>query len=517
MGKTLIFNCESREIRVGVLENQQLAELYIQHPVNQRVVGNIYKGRVSNILPGMQAAFIDIGLEKNAFLYVTDLLSDDDRLQAAKQVEQPAIKSLLQQGQELLVQVIKEPFGTKGARVTTNINIPGRYAVLMPQSQYIGISRKIDDNEERARLKAYADSFFQKGKCGIILRTAARDADIQQLELDSDYLLSVWETIRTEANKRKAPSLLHRDLEILPRILRDLLIEEIDEIVIDTYEEYVAVSNIIQEIAPKNRLIVRHHKERIPIFDFYQLEEEILKGLRPKVWLKNGGYLVIEATEALTVIDVNTGKYVGQRNLEETVVDTNVEAAKEVARQLRLRNISGIIIVDFIDMHIEENQRKVLQVLEKELERDRTKTLVLGITRLGLVEITRKKVRKSLSEMMYEGCTACKHTGRVLSKGAISNQIDREVRQILRYTKDEAIVIEMHRDLVDMFVGENDENLLKIEAKFSKRVLIRTSSDIEMQAYRIVYSGDEQEAVAICGKTKRENEACETKTINRLT
>jgi len=497
MEKKLIVNCDSREIRVGLMEDKRLVEMYIERPENQRVVGNIYKGRVSNVLPGMQAAFVDIGLEKNAFLYVSEAIPSDTAIEYDRISEQVQIKDILNQGQELMVQVIKEPFGSKGARVSTNLNIPGRFLVLMPSSKFIGISKKVESETVRERLKGWAEKLLQEYGVGMIVRTVAKDADFEQLKKDYQFLIGVWESVKSNALKFKTPGLIHRDLEILPRIIRDILNDEIDEIVIDTYEEYMSMSKNIDKISPNFKTKITYFKDPVPIFDHFQIEEHLLKALRNKVWLNNGGYLIIDRTEALTVIDVNTGKYVGQRNLEDTVVDTNIEAAKEVAYQLRLRNLSGIIIVDFIDMHIVDNQLKVLQVLEQELKRDSNKTHLLGITKLGLVEITRKKIRKSLYETLYETCPTCNGIGSIATNLSIANKIDREVRHYLRHTKDDAIILEMHQDIVEPLIGEKQENLHDIESTFAKKVYIKAKQNIDLQYYNILYSGDENEVKQI--------------------
>ncbi len=493
MGKQLIVNCDAREIRIGMLEDGKLVDLYFQRSVDQRLVGNIYKGRVHDILPGMQAAFVDIGLEKNAFLYVDDVVTDTVE-NVSKIKKDIPISSLLHQGQELLVQVIKEPFGTKGARVSTNINIPGRYSVLMPLSDYIGISRKVEEEADRTRLRTWATSLCERDQHGIILRTVAGNADYQQIQADYEQLSGVWRAIRKRAEAVKTPSVVHQDLEIVPRILRDILNDEIAEIVVDRFDEYLAVSKMVEQSEGQSKPEVTHYHRNVPIFDYFEIESEIEQALRPKVWLRNGGYLIFDTTEALTVVDVNTGKYVGKRNLEETVVNTNIEAAKEIALQLRLRNISGIIIVDFIDMHIDENQKRVLQILEQELKKDRNKTQLLGITKLGLVEITRKKIRKSLHEVFYEGCTCCGGRGKVLSDITIANKIDREVRFYLRHTKDEAIVVEMHADVQEVFSGIDGEHIQEIKTMFGKQILIRSCAQVDRQHFRIVFSGDEREA-----------------------
>ncbi|OEF98356.1 Rne/Rng family ribonuclease [Desulfuribacillus alkaliarsenatis] len=496
MGKKLIINCDSREFRVGVLEDEALREIYIQRPLSERLVGNVYKGRVSNVLPGMQAAFIDIGLEKNAFLYVSDAIVAN-HLEEQGTTDDVQINQILKQGQEVVVQVVKEPFGTKGARVSVNINIPGRYIVLMPLSKHIGISRKIEDEQDRSRLKEIAQSLFEKDQLGMILRTVANTVDRRQIEMDYKLLLGIWENIQRTVKIQKTPSLVHRDLEIVPRVIRDVLTEDVEEIVIDTHDEYRAISKILENIAPHLISSVTHYKGDAPIFDHYGIEDSLSKVVKSKVWMKNGGYLIIDHTEALTVIDVNTGKFVGQRNLEDTVVSTNVEAAKEVAAQLRLRNISGIIIVDFIDMHVEENQQKVLQVMEEELQKDSNKTHLLGITRLGLVEITRKKIRKSLHDVLLDTCPTCHGSGKVLSDIAIANRIDREIRHYLRHTKDEAIIVEMHPRIAADFKGANNENQQFIEQQFGKRIFIREKEFVDIEHFNIIYSGDEKEAAAL--------------------
>lgn len=494
MTKKLVVNCDSREIRVAVVDKDRLAEIYYERPELERVVGNIYNGQVVNILPGMQAAFVDIGIDRNAFLYINEAVPADQAAEYDNISEELQIKDFLQLGEKVMVQVIKEAIGGKGPRVSKNISLPGRFIVLLPQSSFVGISKKIEDESLREALRVMGEKLVAEHGYGMIIRTVTKDADLEQISKEYQELIEVWKEVEKKSKISDSPDLIYHDLDILPRIIRDLVNDEVDEIIIDKYEEYIKTTKNIDSISPDTKVKVSYYRENIPIFDHYQLEEALNKAMRNKVWLNNGGYLIIERTEALTVIDVNTGKYVGQGNLEETVVATNIEAAVEVAHQLRLRNLSGIIIVDFIDMHIEDNQQRVLQVLEDELKKDSIKTSVLGLTKLGLVEITRKKVRKSLHEMIHGECPTCSGMGAVQTPMAVANKIDREVRHYLRHTRDDAIILEMHQGVIDDFVGAKQENLKDIEKTFAKKIYIRPQKEeAEMAYYNIVYSGDNKE------------------------
>ena len=388
---------------MAVLEDHTPVEVYFEPP-GAELVGSIFKGRVENVLPGIEAAFVDIGLEKNSFLYVHDA-----KAVAENQERRFRIKELLKPGQEVVVQVVKGPFGAKGPRVTTQVTIPGRYLVLAPTIQHTGVSRRIGLPAERERLRKLAEELCPEGM-GLIVRTAAEGVSDAELKHDLEFLLQEWENIRQKAQE-PGPRLLFRDMELLPRILRDYFTSDVKRLIVDSPALGDQVLAIMDELGP-------HLKERVhletgkDLMSMYGIDREVERALKRRVWLKCGGYIVFDQTEALTSIDVNTGKYVGSQSLEETVVKTNLDAAREIARQLRLRNIGGIIIIDFIDMIEEKHRQEVLNVLEEALRRDRVRSHILGITRLGLVEMTRKKTHPSLAEMLLKTCPCCEGTGR---------------------------------------------------------------------------------------------------------
>ncbi|MGI6119169.1 MAG: Rne/Rng family ribonuclease [Desulfosporosinus sp.] len=400
------------QLRAAVFEQGELMEVFEEEDNSSHLVGNIYRGRVENVLPGMQAAFVDIGLDKNAFLYVGDAVpsrfEEDEKASAPVTV---SIENLLKPRQELLVQIIKEPVGTKGARISVNLTLPGRYVVLLPQVNYSGVSRKITDHHERRRLKEIAEQAKPEGM-GVIIRTLAAGIDAAEIAEDIAQLVEKWRALQPRIPHVSVPGLVHKDVDLLSWLVRDWIDQDVKKITVDQKEAAQILRKALREIehpAAKHIRVVTGEG----LFTRYGVDEEIRKNLRPKVWLKSGGYLVIQQTEALSVIDVNTGKYVGQRSLEETVVHTNLEAAQEIARQLRLRNIGGIIIIDFIDMTAKEDQQQVLAALETACARDKTKCQVLGLTQLGLVEMTRKKVGQTLAVRYTVPCPTCDGSGRV--------------------------------------------------------------------------------------------------------
>lgn len=392
------------ETRVALLEERELVEIYVERPNQERLVGNIYRGKVSSVLPGMQAAFIDIGYEKNAFLYVGDAVSQKEFLDEDVDIYQGMkdynIDELLKPGQEITVQVIKEPIGTKGPRVTTHVTLPGRHLVLLPNADYIGISRRIEDENERTKLKKLAEK-IKPQDMGLIVRTASEGKDIDDFVHDLNFLTKLWDSIKHKESSGQVPRCLHKDLNLIYRTVRDLFTWNIDKFIINDRQEYTKVLELVDMISPALKQRVEYFNKGNDLFENHQISVKISRALAKKVWIKCGGYLIIEQTEALTVVDVNTGKYVGATNLEDTVLRTNIEAAKEIAKQLRLRDIGGIIIIDFIDMHEPEHQQMVLEALRLALKRDRTKTTVIGMTGLGLIEMTRKKVRHGLSVALF--------------------------------------------------------------------------------------------------------------------
>ncbi len=494
MDKKIIVNCDNRATRVALLENGKLVELDIERPLQHRVVGNLYKGVVANVLPGMQAAFVDIGLDKNAFLYVDDIYSDLD--EDSPPPTRGSIEKLLRVGEEIMVQVIKEPYGSKGARVTGQISIPGRYLVLVPGADYIGVSRRIESQTERERLRREVEK-VKPDQLGLIVRTVAEGVDTDVMEQDLQFLVQLWNRISSRFDQKVAPAILYQDLSLTCRIARDLFVEEFSSFLIDNKHEYDKVREIVDYISPHLKAKVKHYKEEEPIFERYGVEKELEKALARQVWLKSGGYLVFDETEALTVVDVNTGRYIGRRNLADTILKTNLEAAEEIARQVRLRDIGGIIIVDFIDMSIEEHQRKVIDKLNQSIKNDRTKTYVLGLTNLGLVEMTRKKVRQDLSEYLQQACPYCSGSGKVLTPLVVSTSIESDLKRQLQEEKSKAVLVEMHHEVASIIIGTGGGNLKKLEEELNRNIFIRGAEDVHIEKYRIVARGTQKEIQAL--------------------
>ncbi len=405
--KQIVVHCEQDVTKVSLLVDGKLVEYYDERPKEERV-GSIYKANVVNVLPGMQAAFVDIGQSKNAFLYVDDLLDANlDKVPADK----PPIRDLIREGQEIIVQVAKEPLGTKGAKITTHFTIPGRWIVYMPNADYIGVSRKIESQEERHRLKELGEKLRNNGE-GLILRTVAEDASLDELERDLKFLRELWASILAKGTKGTTPICLYKDLDMVPRIIRDLFTDQIDELIINDVEKKAEIESLVLQYAPHLVQRIKLYESPISMIHYYGIYEAIDKSFRPKVWLTNGGYINIDHTEALTVIDVNTGKYTGSVDLEQTVYETNLEAVEQISRLIRLRDIGGILIIDFIDMIEEAHRKSIVQLMEMLVKQDRTKTIVVGWTQLGLLEMTRKKVRSHGDRLMYESCSYCGGVGK---------------------------------------------------------------------------------------------------------
>ncbi len=482
MQKEIIVNCDNKETRVAVLEDSRLVEIYLERPVYQRIVGNIYKGVVENVLPGMQAAFLNIGLERNAFLYL------DDALTGKISGRKPIIGRLLRRKEELLVQVMKEPFGSKGARLTRQITIPGRYMVLMPTVDQIAVSRRIERQKERDRLKSIATE-ITPDSMGVIIRTAAEDKDKKTLQQDLKFLLRLWSRMQEKYHQHEAPSLLHHDLDLTCRIIRDLFTEDISRFVVDTPHEFTRTMEALGYVAPALKNKVFLHQGKRPIFEVYGVEKEIEKSLSRKVWLQCGGYLIIDRTEALTVIDVNTGKYTGKKTLADTIIKTNLEAAEEVIRQVRLRDIGGIIIIDFIDMTKEDHCQQVIKVLKDKLKEDRTRAHVLGFTSLGLVEMTRKKVRQGIDDFLQQECPYCGGKGKVLTAAVAASRIEKEIKNILEQEDTEAILIEVHTNVAALLIGSSGLYLKKMEEDTGKNIFMRGSDSIHIEKSEVLMLG----------------------------
>ncbi|MGD9677312.1 MAG: ribonuclease E/G [Vulcanibacillus sp.] len=480
--KKIIINFNPDRLRAAVLEDGHLVEFHVEKP-SKELVGNIYVGKVVNVLPGMQAAFVDIGIERNAFLYIGDALPIKEDETEREEIN---ISEVLQQGQTILVQVKKEAFGNKGPRVTTHISIPGRFIVYMPESKYIGVSKKITDEVDRSKLKSLGESLVRDNE-GMIIRTKTFEVDIEQINDDLNFLRGIWDSIYEQSKNKPIPSLIYKDLDLIARLIRDIFTEDVEQLIIDNEYEYAKVSEIIKMTVPEysDRLEVYQGEE--DIFSAFDIQHEIDKALRRKVWLKSGGYLVIDKTEALTVIDVNTGKYIGHSRLEDTVFKINTDAAVEIAKQLRLRDIGGIIVIDFIDMEIEEHAKEIVNVLEIELKRDRTKSSVLGFTQLGLVEMTRKKVRRSLDNILLRTCPMCEGEGKVNSEEEIFNNIKREATTFREFTFSGNVILEIH-PFNAALLNRNEEELLKKLIEISeKEIQIKENYFINLNSYKFQY------------------------------
>lgn len=451
MKKEILIDREPGLTRVAILEDDELCEFYLEREGAEKLAGNIYKGRVQNVLNGMQAAFVDIGTGKNAFLYLGDDGPDARDLtfpgQEAAQI--PCMRQeRVHNGQELLVQVIKEPDGTKGARLSRQITLPGRYVVLAPQMDYVGVSRRIAEEGERQRLKAEAERVKPEGM-GLIVRTAAEGRSGEDFLEDIRELTALWEQIVGRVRVGRAPCCVHRDQDLVTRTLRDLIASDVSRIVLGDAAEVERVRSALRLFAPALADRVERYAGGLPLFDAYRIESRLEKALQRKVWLKNGGYLYIEATEALTVIDVNTGKFVGSRDLQDTVFRLNCEAAKEIARQVRLRDIGGIIIIDFIDMQSEENRQKLVEALREAFRRDRNKVNVAGLTSLGLVEMTRKRMRTPLAASLQCLCPCCGGTGRVLQPEHTARRALRDVRRLRASGTEGEIVLSANSEVLE--------------------------------------------------------------------
>ncbi|HEU4751808.1 MAG TPA: Rne/Rng family ribonuclease, partial [Armatimonadota bacterium] len=487
--KEILVNVGDRETRIAVLENGRLMELHVER--EERVVGNVYKGRVANVLPGMDAAFVDIGLDRNAFLYVGDILFEDTSRTGTgdapvrRTSRDVKIKDLARSGQEILVQVVKGPRGTKGARVSTKISIPGRYLVLMPDGDHLGVSRKIEDARERDRLKKIADQLQPKG-FGLIVRTEAEGRSELELRQDLDYLVKTWQTISEKNRRAHAPAVLHKDLGIILKTIRDLFGQDVDKLVIDDREEYEKAVDMLEQLAPDLVDRVHLYAEAEPILIRYNVEEEIDRLLRRKVWLRNGAYLLIDTTEALTTIDVNTGKFVGTSSLAETILKTNLDAVEEIARQLRLRDIGGMIVLDFIDMASSRDRQLVMRALENAFKKDRTRIKVAHISPLGLVEMTRKRTSEAVTDVMSHTCPYCQGRGRVWSPETMAIQIEREIQRLCARQEVDAVLVYANPEVAAWLIGAEGEGVEQMERLIRRPVYVRARHDYHVEKYEIV-------------------------------
>lgn len=472
--------------RVAVVEDGAPVELYVEQEGAQRLVGNIYNGKVQNVLPGMQAAFIDIGLERNAFLYAGDIVMPDG---ADEDIEREKIRSMrnirdmLKPGQTIMVQVAKDPVGTKGARVTTHITLAGRSLVLMPTMDYVGVSRRIDKDEERTRLRRIL-SEIRPENMGVIVRTASAGKSREAFAEDLESLKLLYEDIQKRAKKQKAPSLLHAEQSLLFRTVRDLLMKDVDRVFVNDAATFERLREIADMMAPKlkPRILL---KQSEALFDRYETESKIDKALARKVWIKNGSYIIIDRTEALTCIDVNTGKFVGKDNLEKTITATNCEAAREIARQLRLRDIGGIIIIDFIDMERESNRTMVLNTLKTALKEDHTRSHVFGFTHLGLVEMTRKKTGRSLGDTLQTLCPYCAGDAHVLSPESVMAKVRKQVLQVLKGSENKRMLIEVHPDVLRAMERAEQKHGAVFPPEAGGTYYVRTNDALHIEKFSV--------------------------------
>jgi len=488
----ILVNVAPRETRAAILENGVVQEVHVERTSRRGLVSNLYKGRVSRVLPGMQAAFVEIGLERTAFLHAADIAasaSDDTLVSAAPSSLPPVedIRRLVNSGDDILVQVIKDPIGTKGARLTTFIALPSRYLVYMPRGESVGVSSRIEDEAERGRLKGLLTELTAGGAGGgYIVRTAAQGASAASLREDMGYLAKLWEHVRTRAAEVPAGSVVHEDLPLSLRVLRDELSRGVTRVLVDSAREHARMSEFVGAFMPEAAQTLELYNGPRPIFDLSGVEEEIAKALERKVQLKSGGHLVIDQTEAMTTIDVNTGAYVGHRNLEETIFRTNLEAAVSIARQLRLRNLGGIIIIDFIDMRDEPHRRAVLAALERALAGDRAQTHIVSLSPLGLVEMTRKRTRESLEHLLCEPCPSCAGRGFIRTPETVCNEIFREiVRQSRQFASRELLIL-AHQDVVERLLDEESATLGELEAQIGRPIRLQVEALYGVDQYDVV-------------------------------
>ncbi|RJR20440.1 MAG: Rne/Rng family ribonuclease [Desulfobacteraceae bacterium] len=509
MSNELVINVRPYQTRVALVENGIVVELHIERKTGHEYVGNIYRGRVVRVLPGMQAAFVDIGLDRTAFLYVADVHKDFSEMErmmlrnshdqeeffqdtngeypTGRQQMQLLIEDLLHEGQDIMVQVAKEPFGSKGARVTGHISLPGRHLVLMPTVNHIGISRRIEDKAERERLKALMQE-IRPEDTGFIVRTVSEDATKEKLKAEMDFLLKLYASIQAKMQKGSNPGLLYRDLSISLRAVRDLFTNEVDRLIIDSADEYQNIVDFIATFAPGLASSVELYEGREPVFDAFGIEMDISRAMEKKVWLKSGGYIVIESTEALTAIDVNTGSYVGARNLEETILKTNLEAVKEIAYQLRFRNLGGLIVIDFIDMEKLPNREKVFTALKEALNKDRAKSNILHMSDLGLIEMTRKRTRANLNSLLTENCPYCEGRGFVKSKKTVCYEIFIDIeRESSSATEGEQIYLMVNPQIEEMLREEEQDSVIDLEKRTWKRIIIVSNKDFHLEQYDISF------------------------------
>src|SRR5580765_2672500 len=496
--QTIVINADSYETRIAILEDGELVELLVERAEQRRHVGDIYKGRVNAVLPGMQAAFVDMGLPKTGFLQASDLAENLNHLEDLSDVEEdghhrrrrappPRIDEHLKKGQEILVQITKEPIGTKGPRVTQQVSLPGRFCVLMPGVDHIGVSRRIEDRAERQRIKAIIADLKPEG-VGLIARTAGEGKGDPDFAADVKHLVKLWHKVERKAASVRAPALVHREMEMTSSLIRDLFTDDIEEVEIDHKDTFAEIQAYLKSVAPELRDRVTLYKDREPIFDHYEIEPQIEKTFERKVWLKKGGYICIDHSEALVSIDVNTGRFTGKKNQEETILRTNVEAAREIPRQLRLRDIGGIIVIDFIDMEIEANKRAVIEELRTQLRKDRARTRAFAVSDLGLVEMTRQRERSSLLHYYTEDCPHCGGLGKVPSPETMLVKLERAMRRVTALGDEKRITLRVAPEVALYFVEQEARRFAELEKRFKLSVDLKDDPQLKRGEMRIYNS-----------------------------
>ncbi len=507
MTTEILINSRPYEVRIALVENGSLTEFHMQRPAEKGLMGNIYLGKVVRVLPGMQAAFVDIGLDRTGFLYVDDIfhgdlqghlegkeidvsintISEETFLEpAAKKVPGKSIEEFISEGQQILVQVSKEPIGTKGARLTSHITLPCRNLVFIPLTDHIGISRKIEDEETRNGLKKLIEELRPEGT-GFIVRTVAEHAQPEELEADMEFLLHLWDDILDKSTTSNCPTLIYEDLDILLRSIRDLFTNDVDKLIIDDYHGYEKINKFVDTFAPQLQNKVFLHEGRSKLFEKYGLDTEISRAIEKKVWLRSGGYIIIESTEALSVIDVNTGRFVGKNNLMETVLKTNLEAAREIAHQLRLRNIGGIIIIDFIDMEDEAHREQLFTVFQDAVKKDKSRINILKLSEFGIVQMTRKRNSENLYQLMCEPCHYCAGEGMLKSRRSICYDIFRKISRNASRASGKTVTVRVHPKISEMLQNEEESTVNFLEKDTGIRIIIAPAKDLHIEKYEIIW------------------------------
>ena len=497
MKKEVLISLEANEKRVAILEDGKLEEFFIERAATNRMFGNIYKGKVKSIVPGIQAAFVDLGTKKDGFLYVADAVESPldidsafdevDFRQRRDRSRIPRIENVLKEGQEITVQVVKEPIRDKGPRLTTHIALPARYLVSIPGESKSGISRRIDNPEERERIRTILAELNLPTECGFIVRTAGEGKSKSDLIRDAKYLNKTWKTIKADTARKKACALIHQELDLVERIVRDYLTEDMARVVVDQKDLFYRVKRFVRIYLPGTQIRVERHEGEEGLFDRYRIEREIEKTFQKKVFLRSGGHIVIEQTEGLVAIDVNTGKFTGQSNLEETVYRTNLEAAQEVARQIRLRDMGGIVIIDFIDMSKADHRWHLYQLFRDAVKRDRAKTNILPMSELGLIEMTRQRIRPSLESAVYGTCPYCEGKGIVKSVTTMAIQAFKEVKKTLNHSKDRVLNVYVHPQVAERLLNQEQKSIRDLEKTTQSRIVVLADPSLHREDVNITF------------------------------